>query len=89
MIIAEWEGAEIVVDGDRVTATDGTVQRVLDGLMAGPAFVASSEQGEHGLIIEQRIRLQPGDRGHARAVLRGLAGIRFLVDDGDDLDAPD
>jgi hypothetical protein len=89
MIVAVWEGASILIDGDRVIANDETVQKVVESLLAEPALKASSVVLEDGGIVEDQITVKPGQPGHARAALSRLAGIRFEIDDGDDIEAPD
>jgi hypothetical protein len=89
MIVAEWEGASIIADGESVTSPDPTVQRILDGLLKGDVMTPASIDDEQGTITETFIRLKPGQPGHARAVLHTLKGIVFIVDDGADIPDPD
>lgn len=89
MIIAEWEGATIVVSevGEpEPTVSDPVVLRVVERMLEAPAPVQTAEHLEDGTIVEQTIPLKPGQPGHVRAALRRLAGIEILADDGADLE---
>lgn len=91
MIIAEWEGATIVVSevGDPApTVSDPTVQRVVESMLEEPALAAAAFTLEDGTLVDDQIRLQPGQPGHVRAALRRLAGITIIGDDGLDLEDP-
>jgi hypothetical protein len=89
MLIAEWEGASIVVDQEQASSPDPATQRVLDGLLSRPADKAAGFELEDGTMEDGAVTLKPGQPGHARAAVRQLRGLVIVVDDGDDIEAVD
>lgn len=81
MILVEWpDGTVVGVDGDGVIAlVESDVYRRAQKLLSKPAMAQRSIVTDEG-IEERRVRLAPGDPGHALAAL-SIPGSKILAND--------